>query len=231
MAGQESVKNINQVHNNILKSITPHYNVGKSNGQAITRDGLFKSYNNEQMRAQTALGNDILQNSNKTPVSNLYQRAQNDVMGHKFRVSSGGKLTSAGSKPMSSGGMKSHTAKNSNDARSANSQLNASISPLKRDETPKDMSKKLAFANFYGSPDQPVERYSTINMSNTQNKLQKKNSIKALHVISPLKKSDDKNFHMSYDFSQPKFFKKPAFRLDLSKRTGGHRYHPLMYPI
>lgn len=187
----------------------------------FSREGMFKSYNNEGMRAQTALGgthNIHTTTTNgvtgKSAIDSLYQRVQNEVINHKFR-GSGEKVP-----PI----VQSHTAKHSKDGNNSNSTLSSTATPLKREETPKDFAKKLAFTNFYGSPDQPYERLSTMNLSNTQTKLSKKNSVRALHIISPLKKSaNEKPFYMSYDFSQAKFFKKPAFKLDLSKRSNGHK--------
>lgn len=90
----------------------------------------------------------------------------------------------------------------------------------KREETPKDGSKKINFNTFYGSPD--IEKTSVLSISH-QN-LSKKNSVKTMNnFISPSKKQlSEKNIYMSYDHSNSSKVaaaKKPFFKLDLSKRS------------
>jgi phage terminase large subunit-like protein len=123
----------------------------------------------------------------------------------------------------------------------------------KREETPKDHTRKIAFNNFFGSPE--PEKASMLATMTSLSNLSKKNSTKAIQIMSPSKKvapnasgfintstsqtntgnvstnmnaeklhkESEKQIYMSYDFAHSKVVKKPAFKLDLSKRSNnGH---------
>jgi len=174
----------------MIKSVTPSYVNNKSSGNF--KENIFRTYTQENYPTTK---------SSQTPLNNLYQKAQNEVINKTLRVSATIKST----KQLS------------------NSNLNSILS-TKREETPKEVHRKINFSNFYGSPDQD-KLFTTLNASNTANSnLSKKNSTKAMQVISPTKKetSTDKHIYMSYDFAHSKVVKKPAFKLDLTKRSQGN---------
>lgn len=226
---QESLKKI--YSNNILKSITPQYNNAKQQTNPLfSREGIFKTYNNEGFRAETASGvSATLAESNssasltgvKSPLSALYQRAQKEVLTHKINQfgneqnrestpnGSSQRKHKAGSKPLSNSNVGSMIAASS-----------------KRDETPKNVGGRIALgsqnANTYASP----EQYTAMNVSSSQNKLSKKNSMKALHGHSPNKRTTtshgEKAMYMSYEY-QANALKKQGFKLDLNNRNQLHR--------
>lgn len=213
---QESLKQLYLQNINASKSITPQYGTINMN-DIFSKDGAFKTYNGDNSRVQTSVGRTRNgASSGRSPLENLYQRAQRDIVQNKFRVA--GRATGA-----TPSGSKTRTAKHSRDANQSSSTLVASGTPFRRDETPKDPVKKLAFASFYGANSQVMERLSTINPSGIENIIPKQNSAKGLQMISPLKKSNDKFFSTFYENTQPKFFQKAGFKLDLSKRSQGNR--------
>jgi hypothetical protein len=99
----------------------------------------------------------------------------------------------------------------------SNTNINSMVIP-KREETPKD-SRNKNFANFYGSPD-GGERLTTLpaQMNTTS-----KNSFKTINLVSPAKHPGEKHIYMSYDFNHSQAIKKQPFKLDLTKRSAGHR--------
>lgn len=200
--------------------------------QIFSRDGMFKSYNNEGFRAQTALGtspgyidsSSFGIPSSKTPLSSLYQRAQNDVLSNKL-----GRVSSNNDQNRESGtNLGAQIKTNVSLKQLSNSGLGAMLLNSKRDETPKGPNRKIALNaynvnNIYTSPEQHVDKYGQVNVSSSQNKLSKKNSVKALQIVSPAKKaSNEKTIYTSYDFSQANGLKKPTFKLDLTNRNQGH---------
>lgn len=220
---QENAKLLYAQNNNLNKSITPQYHPGASNMNDIfSREGHFKTYTNDGSRTQTYSGmTQVSHPSRKNPLENLYHRAQNDVMTNKFRLTTN---SSGGMNPITT---KSYIAKPTKDGAHSNSSLGHSMTPVKRDEIPKDISRNLAFTNFYGAnPQQTAERFSATNFS-IQGKSSQKSSANALQITSPspLKKSNDSGFYTSYDLAQAQFFNRPPFQLDtgIAKRSRGHR--------
>ena len=138
--------------------------------------------------------------STKSTMDSLYQKARNDVLTHKMKPSA------------------------VNPSKIPGKIGTNSVSATKRDETPKDMVRKVNFNNFYGSPDVNLEKSSSRVLSHaSQNNLTKKESMKAFQVASPYKKGNDS--YSSHDFSsQSKIAKKPDFKIDLNKRSQAYRY-------
>jgi len=140
--------------------------------------------------------------SSKTTIENLYQKAKYEVLNHKLRVTT-----------------------STNPARYQVKNSNSSLSTTKREETPKDVARKVNFNNFYGSPDVALDKSSKILGHSSQNNLAKKDSVRAFQMGVTYKKSSDTPIYASYDFSsQPKIAKKPNFKLDLNKRGQASRY-------
>ncbi len=123
----------------------------------------------------------------------LYQKAQNDVQ-NKFRIST-------------------KSIKNI-----SNGSLSNSTIGFKRDETPQG-DKKFNLQNFYGSPDPNDSKISSL--AGISNDISKKNSFKTINIVSPAKRTGEKQVYLSYDFNHTQYQKKPAFKLDLSKRSQG----------
>lgn len=182
-------ENFKKMYNNgVLKSVTPQY--VKSSKIANLKENVFKTYAQENPPASNA----------KTTMDSLYQKAKNEVLNHKLKVS-GVNLT-----------------------RSQTKIANNSMSATKRDETPKDVTRKITFNNFYGNSDTALDKSASKVLGHTsQNTLSKKESMKAFNVSSPYKKSSDSPIYASYDFSQSKVAKKPNFKLDLNKRGQAYR--------
>jgi len=188
----------------------------------FTQEGLKKMYNSSMLKSATpqyikgskpsnakenvykahTQENPVVDSSTKATMDNLYQKAKNEVLNHKMKA------------PIVT----------SNPSRSQPKNTNGSTSATKRDETPKDMSRKVNFNNFYGSSDAPVDRSSKALAHASQNNMSKKESMKNFQVSSPYKKSNDSPIYASYDFSsQSKMVKKPSFKLDLNKREQAYR--------
>ena len=112
-----------------------------------------------------------------------------------------------------------------------NSAFHTNVQTTKRDESPsKEELRKIVLSNLYSPGHEnnfngDKAFFSSINAST---KLSKKNSVKALHIVSPSKRVvNEKNMliqpQTSQSISQEKFFKRPLFKLDLSKRTPSNR--------
>jgi len=181
---------------NILKSGTPQYM--KNHQQASNlKENIFRTYTQENYSGT----------SSKTTIEALYQKAKNEVLSHKLKVTTG------------TSNLVSYKAKNSN----------SSLSTTKREETPKDVhARKVNFNNFYGSPDVALEKSGRVLGHSSQNNLSKKESARAFPLGSTYKKPNETTaaapVYVSYDFSsQPKIAKKPSFKLDFNKRTNQSR--------
>jgi len=175
----ESLKRI--YNNSLIKSATPQYVNGRN--LMNLKDNLFKTN-----------AGDLSSDKGKIPSTTLYQKAQNDVLANKFRI------TARPVKQLS------------------NTNINSMVIP-KREGTPKD-SRNKNFANFYGSPD-VGDRLSTLPAQ--LNTTTGKNSFKTINIVSPNKHPGEKHIYMSYDFNHSQVLKKQPFKLDLSKRSAGHR--------
>ena len=184
---QESFKKL--FNSNILKSITPQYN--KSQLMGNHKENTFKTYTQENHPASNA----------KTPLTTLYQKAKNEILSHKLKVST------------------------TNPARyHVKNTTNTSISATKRGETPTDL-RKINFNNFYGSPDIVLDKSSTALGHSSQNNLAKKESVRGFQVASPYRRPNDASAYASYDHSsQSKITKKPSFKLDIQKKTQAYRF-------
>lgn len=217
---QEGLKR--QIYNqskNLNKSITPHqYSTEAINIKEIfSREGPFKTYNDDARPKSSSGANRNSQPHRKNPLEALYQRVQNEV-NSKSRLSN----HTTGAHHVSG---RSHNSKITiKDTNRSHSALSRSTTPLKRDKTPKDLAKYSAFTNFYSVNQGSADRTSTTNFSCAQTTIAKENSAKILRVKTPpVKKMADKIFYTSYDFTQPQALKRPAFKLDLSKRNQGQR--------
>jgi len=82
---QESMKKI--YSNNILKSSTPqHANLKSSHN---FKENIFKTYTQENYPTKQSANNASSNGStNKTPLTSLYQKAQNEVINHKNKAPS-----------------------------------------------------------------------------------------------------------------------------------------------
>jgi len=162
------------------------------------KENIFRTYTQENYSGT----------SSKTTIEALYQKAKNEVMSHKLKVTTG------------SSNLVAYKAKNSN----------SSLSTTKREETPKDVqARKVNFNNFYGSPDVALEKSGRVLGHSSQNNLSKKESARAFPLGSTYKKPTETTaaapVYVSYDFSsQSKIAKKPSFKLDFNKRTNQSRY-------
>ena len=169
-----------------------------------SKDGFFKSYNNDSYPTQIGASH------HKAQSNNLYQKAKNEVLNGKLRLTS-----------------------SKSGKQFPNSALQTNVQTTKRDESPSNEElQKIILSNLYS----PSQESSNMNgdkaffssISANTNKLYKKNSMKAMNIISPSKKViNEKNLivqpQTSHSTSQEKFFKKPLFKLDLSKRTPSNR--------
>jgi len=181
---------------NILKSNTPQYMKNQQQASNL-KENIFRTYTQENHSGT----------SSKTTIEALYQKAKNEVLSHKLKVT-----TTGGSN------LVAYKAKNSN----------SSLSTTKREETPKDVAaRKVNFNNFYGSPDVALEKSGRVLGHSSQNNLSKKESARAFPLNSTYKKPTTEAaapVYVSYDFSsQPKIAKKPSFKLDFNKRTNQSR--------
>jgi len=194
-AGKLSQDTFKKLYNNsILKSITPKY-LGNSKVNLLgSKEGFFKTYNHDSYPVQSP-GN----SSSKVLSTNLYQKAKNDVINNKLKLTT--------TKPV-----KHLTAFHTN------------VQTTKREDTPsKDELRKIVLSNLYSPTDSTIDRSLYGNISSTHAKLSKKSSVKALHIISPTKRIINDKPMQVHNTSQEKFFKKPLFKLDLSKRTPSNR--------
>ena len=196
---------LNRVYNNnLLKSITPKYLNSKggtinSTKESLTtsKNGFFKSYNNDSYPTQNGPSH------HKVKSSNLYQKAKNEVLNGKLELSTGKKFP--------------------------NSAFHTNVQPTKRDESPsKEELQKIVLSNLYSPSHENNMGGGDKAFFNESTKLSKKNSVKALYIVSPSKRvGNEKNLIIqpltSQNISQEKFFKKPLFKLDLSKRTPSNR--------
>jgi len=181
-------------NSNILKSTTPQY-VKNNIISNNLKENIFRTYTQESYPASNS-------NNTKATIENLYQKAKYEVLNHKLRVTT-----------------------STNPARyQMKNNSNSSLSTTKREETPKDVVRKVNFNNFYGSPDVAMDKSSKILGHSSQNNLAKKDSVRAFQMGVTYKKSSDTPIYASYDFSsQPKIAKKPNFKLDLNKRGQASR--------
>lgn len=207
-----------------IEKTMSHLNVSSTKGDSskTTQDHFKKMYNSSILKSITPQYNNSSQITNlkenvlktyaqdnyqsttstKTTMDSLYQKARNEVLSHKVKSTA------------------------VNPARYQVKNANNSMSATKRDETPKDVARKVNFNNFYGSPDMNLDKSSSRVLSHTsQNNLTKKESVKAFQVASPYKKTNESaQMYSSYDFSsQSKIAKRPDFKLDLNKRTQAYR--------
>ena len=166
-----------------------------------SKDGFFKSYNNDSYPIQSGASH------HKVKSNNLYQKAKNEVLGKQEPPS-----TKLGKK-------------------FPNSAFHTNVQTTKRSESPsKEELRKIVLSNLYSPGHEnnfngDKAFFSSINAST---KLSKKNSVKALRIVSPSKRViNEKNMFIqpqtSQSISQEKFFKRPLFKLDLSKRTPSNR--------
>ena len=189
------------------KGRTPQYAIGSSNiNDIFSREGMFKSYNNESMRRMHASTGKIRDGQPKgsNPLENLYKKAQKDIIQSKLRLPNGivgtNKLV-----------VSAHTSKNSQNADSA---TNVSKAFFKRDATPQTGAKPTALANFQISNPIPLERLSTMSGPNGDTRIPKQSSVRALHIISPLKNPEEMQFSKSSNTTQPKFYKKAFLKIE-----------------
>lgn len=182
-------------NSNVLnKSITPSYS---KNGQFTNlRDSVLRANTENYSRANTE---NYSSANTKATMDNLYQKAKNEIL-NKTKV----------------------TAANPNRYYVKNS--TNSISSTKRDDTPKDMARKINFNNFYGSPDIALDKSGQVKTNSSSNNIAKKDSIRAFQIVSPLRKPTDGPVVASYDFSsQSKIAKKPSFKLEIKQREQAYR--------
>ena len=199
---------LNRIYNNnLLKSTTPKYLNSKGGTINSTKEslmtsknGFFKSYNNDSYPTPNGPSH------HKVKSNNLYQKAKNEVLNGKLELSS----TKPGKK-------------------FPNSAFHTNVQPTKRDESPsKEELQKFVLSNLYSPSHENKMSGGDKSFFNASTKLSKKNSVKALYIVSPPKRvGNEKNLIIqpstSQNISQEKFFKKPLFKLDLSKRTPSNR--------
>ena len=218
-----------------MRSITPQYqNSRQQTNQFFSRDGGFKSYTNEGYRAETTLGasGTLTEGNNnsssgvlnpKSPLSSLYQKVQREVLSNKLARAQVGNEQNRGSTPLGNSSIRKQT---SVPKQAPHSSVNLMTQSGRRDETPKGANQRIALnshysTNAFASPEQQFEKYSAVNLSSTISKLSKKNSTKALNVVSPSKRTvpNDKAMYMSYDATQVTGLRSQTFKLDLSKNN------------
>ena len=207
--------------------------------QLFSRDGIFKTYNNEGYRAEAALVASVnladLNTSStgvlntKSPLSSLYQKVQKEVLSNKLTRAQPGIDQNRGATPISGSSLKKQVA---GAKPTSHSNATSLLQAGRRDETPKGISHRIMLnshynSNNHASPDHTLEKYSAVNLSSTASKLTKKSSTRALDVVSPAKKAalNEKGIvYMSYDGTQTTGLKSAAFKLDLGKSYLQQRY-------
>lgn len=234
---QEALKKI--YNSNILKSITPQYQTSKQESrQLFSREGMFKTYDGSLGRTQAAFAS----NTSATPsgvgngkspyaaLSSLYQKAQKDVITHKFsRISDEQHHGPILGQPQHK---KAHSHHGNNHSHSNTS--SSMLPTSKRDETPKGVSRRMntegSELSGYFSPEQILEKYSTINRPSSRSKQAQKDMMKALHIRTPGASANEKIFYMSYDLSHPaQTMKKSNTKRESEYRNQPHRYSNLPY--
>jgi len=169
--------------------------LNKSITPSYSKNGQFTNLRDSVLKTQENYSSA----NTKNTMDALYQKAKNEIL-NKTKV----------------------TASNPNRYYVKNS--TSSMSSTKRDETPKDMARKVNFNNFYGAPDTAMEKSLKAGINSSQNNMTKKDSIRAFQIVSPMKKPTDGPIVASYDFSsQSKIVKKPSFKLEFQQREQAYR--------
>lgn len=196
---QESFKKM--YNSTVLKSITPQYT---NNTQIVNlKETAFKIYSQDSYQSANTNTTGNTTANTKSTIDNLYQKAKTEVLNRGV------------------GGVKSSAI---NPARYQIKNANNSMSVTKREETPKDVVRKVNFNNFYGSPEVNLDKSSRVISHNSQSNLPKKESIKVFQIASPYKKVNESQIQSSYEYaSQSKIIKRPNYMFDMNKREQAYR--------
>jgi hypothetical protein len=173
--------------NSLLRALTPKYMANKNLSNV-------KDSANKVLKPQNQPENYL---STQTPSSNLYQKAQDDVLNGKLRVST----QKPSKRPVT----------NENEIQRDD--------PLRTSD-----SKGINFTDFYGSPKGHISKLSPSLSHTMYNNLTKTRNMRKMEG-STEKSSERHSGYISYDINGKKSSaSKPAFKLDLSNRIQKQRY-------